>query len=207
MKNRFSKVLSFLFFLLLVCSTTNIFAYAIIYKEQYYKLFHTHYNQSPDNVIENIYWLEKAAASSFANPRYALAQIENKTDWEKYRYLFMMHVNLKLIEQHLRLGKNWDKQVAYFYDAPWKEQYLYDLETAKTAYTAGLYYWNQAQQWVEKANDPKFKFLFVAGIQNWEDELYRINEGLLDYEKIINRQLTRIEKVMADFNAMDENTY
>ncbi|MGL4982783.1 MAG: hypothetical protein ACRC4W_08040 [Treponemataceae bacterium] len=207
MKNQFLRALSFLCFIVLLFTTSPLFSYGIVYKEQFYKLFHTHYVQSPDAVLENIYWLERAAASSFANPRYALAHIENKTDWEKYRYLFMMHVNLKLIEQHLRLGKNWDKNVAYFYDAPWKDQYLVDLETAKSSYTAGLYYWAQVQEWVKKANAPQFKFLFVKGIQNWEDELYRINEGLLDYEKIINRQLTRIETVLSDFQSMDENTY
>ena len=36
----------------------------------------------------------------------------------------MMHLNLKLVEQHLRLGSKWDKQVAYFYNAPWKNRIL-----------------------------------------------------------------------------------
>ena len=62
------------------------------------------------------------------------AKITDKTDWEKYRYLFMMHLNLKLIEQHLRLGRIYDKQVAYFYDAPWKEEYLRDLEKTLSCY-------------------------------------------------------------------------
>ena len=51
-------------------------------------------------------------------------KITTKTEWEKYRYLFQMHLNLKLIEQHLRLGRIYDKKVAYFYDAPWKDEYL-----------------------------------------------------------------------------------
>ena len=69
-------------------------SYAISYKEQYYKLYHIHYQQYPDDVMENIYWLERAVAADFANPQYALSRIKDKTDWEKYRYLFMMHVNL-----------------------------------------------------------------------------------------------------------------
>lgn len=133
-------------------------SYAITYKEQYYKLYHIHYQQYPDDVMGNIYWLERAVAADFANPQYALARITDKTDWEKYRYLFMMHVNLKLIEQHMRLGRTWDKKIAYFYDAPWKEEYLRNLETAESCYRAGLYYWTEARLWAEKANQQKFRF-------------------------------------------------
>jgi len=182
-------------------------SYAVTFKEQYYKLYHVHYQQYPDDVMENIYWLERAVAADFANPQFALTHINDKKDWEKYRYLFMMHVNLKLIEQHMRLGRTWDKKVAYFYDAPWKEEYLRDLETAESCYRAGLYYWTEAKIWAEKANQSKFKFLYLTGIQNWEDESYRIDRGELNYEKILNRELARLQKVKESFVAMDENTY
>ena len=183
MKN-FKRLICFTILLSLL-SSLPIFSYLITYKEQYYRLFHVHYQQYPDDVIENIYWLEKAAKADFANPQYALAKINDKTDWEKYRYLFMMHINLKLIEQHLRLGRTWDKKIAHFYDAPWKE----------------------AKLWAEKAGMKKFNFLYLTDIQNWEDERFRIENGKLDYEKTITRELERIEKVIADYLAMDENTY
>ncbi|WP_428769062.1 hypothetical protein [Treponema sp. HNW] len=191
----------------LVLFTLLFSSYAITFKEQYYKLYHVHYQQYPDDVMENIYWLERAVAADFANPQFALTHIKDKKDWEKYRYLFMMHVNLKLIEQHMRLGRTWDKKIAYFYDAPWKEEYLRDLETAERCYRAGLYYWTEAKIWAEKANQSKFKFLYLTGIQNWEDESYRIDRGELNYEKVLNRELTRLQKVKESFIAMDENTY
>lgn len=182
-------------------------SYAISYKEQYYKLFHVQYQQYPDDVMENIYWLERAVAADFANPQYALAKIANEEDWEKYRYLFMMHVNLKLIEQHMRLGRTWDKQIGYFYDAPWQEEYLRDLETAASCYRTGLYYWREAKLWAEKANQNEFRFLYLTDIQNWEDEAYRIDTGDLDYEKILTRELTRLQEVKDYFLAMDDETY
>ncbi|MDR0708797.1 MAG: hypothetical protein LBF77_01880, partial [Spirochaetaceae bacterium] len=67
-------------------------AYLVTYKEQFYRLYHLHYIQYPDDSMENIYWLERAARADFANPLYAFARIENETQWEKYRYLFMMHI-------------------------------------------------------------------------------------------------------------------
>jgi hypothetical protein len=202
-----SRKKCFIALVLVVCTTLPAFSYLVTYKEQYYKLFHTHYQQYPDDVIENIYWLERAASADFCNPKYALAKITDERDWEKYRYLFMMHINLKLAEQHLRLGSSWDKTVAYFYDAPLRDAYLTDLDTAETAYKAGIYYWHEAQLWAEKANVSGFRFLYLTDVQYWEDERERIVTGTLDYEKTINRELARLDGVRQTFLAMDENTY
>ncbi len=204
------KKLLLLITLMAVCfvyTPQNSYAYMVKYKEDFYKLFHVHYQQYPDDVIENIWWLEKAVQADFANPLYAQAKIKNEKDWEKYRYLFMMHLNLKLIEQHLRLGRIYDKKNANFYDAPFKDIYLKNLEKAKTCYTAGLQYWREACLWAEKANVNEFSFLFLTDIQEWEDERERIRSGKLNYEKIISRELTRINKVTEDFIAMDSKNY
>ena len=182
-------------------------AYVCKYKEDFYKLYHVHYRQDPDDCIENIYWLEQAVNADFANPYYAMAKIENEQQWEKYRYLFQMHVNLKLIEQYLRLGRIYDKKVAYFYDAPWKDEYLRNLEKAQSCYQAGYYYWQEARLWAEKASTAGFRFLFITDQQNWEDERERIESGSLDYKKTLDRELARLETVIADLVAMEDKTY
>ncbi|HHU37284.1 MAG TPA: hypothetical protein GXZ47_08650 [Treponema sp.] len=194
-------------FLIFIFLTSPMFSYTVQFKEQFYKLYHIHYNQYPDDIMENIYWLERAVEADFCNPLYALSHIKDKDDWEKYRNLLMMHINLKLVEQHLRLGSKWDKQVAYFYNAPWKEQNLKSLKTAETCYNAALYYWKEAQLWAEKANVRKFRFLFLTDVQAWEDERERIALGKLNYARTIERELARLDKVRSDFLAMDENTY
>jgi hypothetical protein len=171
--------------------------YAVIYKEEFYRLFHVHALQHPDDVIENIYWLEKATTAAFCNPRYALTKITDEADWEKYQSLFMMHLNLKLIEQHLRLGKNYDRMVAYFYDAPWKDEYLRELDLAIQCYQTALAYWPEVLEWSAKAADRRFRFLTLTGVQHWEDERERITTGKLDYERIIARQLERLEGMRA----------
>ncbi|MBQ9495739.1 MAG: hypothetical protein IJR50_08915 [Treponema sp.] len=177
------------------------------YKEDFYRLYHIHYQQYPDDCIENIYWLEKAAQADFCNPLYADAKIETEKQWEKYRYLFQMHLNLKLIEQHLRLGRTYDKKVAYFYDAPWKDEYIRDLEKALACYTAGLYYWKEAQLWAEKANAASFDFLFITDQQFWEDERERIKNGTLNYGKMLEREIARVTKVRDTFLAMETKKY
>lgn len=179
-------------------------AYMVKYKEDWYKLYHVHYQQYPDDCIENIYWLEKAVQADFCNPQFTGISFETEKEWEKYRYLFQMHLNLKLIEQHLRLGRIYDKKCIVFYDAPWKDEYTRNLEKALSCYKAGLYYWQEAKVWYEKANSPAFNFLFITDKQNWEDERERIYTGELDYEKMLNREIERVEKNLKELEEMDE---
>lgn len=193
----------FLSILLAFFTLSSAFAYMVKYKEDFYKLYHVHYQQYPDDCIENIYWLEKAAQADFCNPLFASVKIENEAQWEKYRYLFQMHINLKLIEQHLRLGRTYDKKTVYFYDAPWKEEYLNNIEKALSCYNAGLFYWQEVQVWAEKANAAKFNFLFITDAQSWEDERERIKTGELNYEKMLKREIERLEKNKAELEAMD----
>jgi len=181
-------------------------AYFVTYKEQYYRLFHLHYIQYPDDTMENIYWLEKALQADFCNPLYAIALVENETQWEKYRYLFMMHINIKLAEQHLFLGNKWNKRNAYFYNAPWKDQNLDSLNTAETCFKTALYYWDESLVWAEKLNEKKFRFINLPNIQFWEDEAARMDDKSLDYGKTINRELTLLRKVREKFEQM-EKTY
>jgi hypothetical protein len=192
--------------LVILCiATVSAGAYPVYYKEQFYRLFHTHYIQYPDDAIENIYWLERAKAADFCNPLYALAKIEDPQHWERYRYLLDMHLDLKLIEQHLALGSKFDKRVAYFFNAPWKAQNLDSLKTAESAYEAALGYWNDAKALAAKAM--ALRWVLLDDASYWTDEAYRIEQGDLDYSKIIGDQLTRLRKVRSDFEKMDSTTY
>ncbi|MDR2742974.1 MAG: hypothetical protein LBB98_12600 [Treponema sp.] len=193
--------------LLFFANTPGTNAYLVQYKEQFYRLFHLHYIQYPDDTMENIYWLEQAVKADFANPLYALARIEDEIQWEKYRYLFMMHVNLKLIEQYLFLGNKWNKRNAYFYNAPWKEQNLESLETAETCFRTALYYWDAAREWAEKTQDRRFRYINLRNVQFWEDEAGRIAGQSLDYGKTIDRELALLQKVREKFQAMDGDAY
>lgn len=182
-------------------------AYRVTYKEEWYRLYHIHYQQYPDDIVENIYWLEKAAGADFCNPLYTGANIQTEKEWEKYRYLFQMHINLKLIEQHIRLGSKYDKKNIYFYDAPWKDEYLRNLELALGNYKAGYYYWQEAKVWYEKADTSQFNFLYITAKQNWEDERERIRTGELDYGKMLEREIARVEKNIEELKSFESKSY
>lgn len=202
MKKTFLRILTSI--ILLTFFTTPLSAYMVKYKEDWYKLYHIMYPQTTDDCIENIYWLERAVAADFCNPQFLDFKVTTEKEWEKYRYLFQMHINLKLIEQHLRLGRIYDKKCIYFYDAPWKEEYLRNMEKALSCYKAGLYYWQEAKLWCEKSNASSFNFLYITAKQNWEDERERIVTGQLDYEKMLNREIARLEKNINELNEMSE---
>ncbi len=197
------KRLAIALFLLVTASALQ--AYPVYFKEQYYRLYHVHYVQYPDDSIENIYYLEQAMKADFCNPLYAYAKIEDKKEWARYRDLFSMHILLKLIEQHLILGSKWDKRVAYFYNAPWKKENLESLDTAETCYRTALAYWPEAKRLALLAM--KSRFVTLEEVQFWETEAYRIEKGLLDYERIIKEELDRVRKVREAFESMNETTY
>jgi hypothetical protein len=190
--------------LLLLVLASPACAYRIEYAEQFYRLFHEQLTMSTDDIMENMVWLEQALAADFANPLYALARINTKREWEQYKSLFKMHLNLKLVEMHLKLASLYDKRVAYFYNAPWKEQNLESLETAEGLYQRGLYYWQEALSWGRKV---RLYGISLEEVQDWEDEAARIRCGDLDYRRIIADQLARVDRVRAGFRAMGPSTY
>ena len=182
-------------------------AYIVTFKEQFYRLFHMHHNRNPDNYIENIYYLERALEAPFCNPLYALALIQNETEWEKYRYLFMMHLNIKMAEQHMYAGSLYNKRNAYFYNAPFRDLNLASLEIAESYFLTALYYWEEALIWAERANEGRFRWINLQRVQFWEDSAFRIQNGSYNYGRTINRELNSLYSVREQFLAMDENTY
>ncbi|MCL2610005.1 MAG: hypothetical protein FWD94_08900 [Treponema sp.] len=180
-------------------------AYTVTYKEQFYRLFRMHLQRTPENYVENIYWLQQAVKADFANPLHAIGRVRDEVEWEKYRYLFMMHLNIKLVEQHLALAAMWGRQEAFFYNAPWKEQNLESLEIAEATFRAATGYWEAALEWAELAGQRRLRFVDLPGVQFWADSVARIQSGDLDYARTIRRELEHIERMREQFRAMGPN--
>ena len=181
-------------------------AYKILYAEQYYKLYHQNFYMYPESYLENIWYLERALQSDFANPLNALTrQINTPIDHERYRYLFSMQVNLELTKQYRYLGAGYDKRHAYYFNAPWREQTLKSLTYAESYYEASLYYWEQALEWSHKAW--RLNRIDLSDLASWQDDNYRIETGDLDYRSILEGDLARLRSVRAQFEAMDASTY
>ncbi|MFW6368454.1 MAG: hypothetical protein ACOCZ9_01840 [Spirochaetota bacterium] len=191
--------------ILLFGTAPPLFSYRLLYKEQLYELYHRQFYDPPLNLNENIYWLERAVRADFANPQHALARIETEEDWERYRYLFNMHLNLKLTELYLAWANRFNKEEAYFYNYPWTDLNLESLERAEDLFHYALLYWDEAKVWSQRAFE--MRTVELERVQHWVDQSYRIETGDLDYERIINRHLERLYNVREDFMDMDADTY
>jgi hypothetical protein len=69
----------------------------------------------------------------------------------------------------------------------------------------GLYYWEQAKIWSQRAS--RWPWIDLEEIHDWQDESYRIQTGELDYDRIIRKHLQRVDRVRTAFENMDESTY
>lgn len=202
--------------------------YKLLYKEQLYKLYQQRLYMYPENFAENILWLEEVLRADFANPLNALADIKDTRDWKWYRNVFLMHVNLLLVKQYLGFAKGYMKFHAYFYNAPFRDMTIRSMKKARRLVEYAKVYWNETLKYVENIKNMNLPFFSLQKIQHWENDFYRIvrreraygvrAEALeyksvhlmnktLDYGKIIERELQRIDDVMTAFQAMDENTY
>ena len=199
------RVRAAFFIIILVLIPAQAWAYETRFAEQFYRLYHSHFYQYPEDINENIWYLEHALGSDFANPQNAFARITTPLEWERYRYLFYMHVNLELVKQYRLLASKYDKRVAYFYNAPWKEQNLKSLEIAQSYYEAALYYWTEAVEWADKAWD--LRHIELHEVHHWADENYRIEYYELDYDLILGMDIDRLESVRSEFARMDSETY
>ncbi|MFW6288468.1 MAG: hypothetical protein ACOC2Q_01670 [Spirochaetota bacterium] len=180
-------------------------AYRLIYKEQLYELNHQQLYMYPEDYAANIAWLEIALDADFANPLYALARVETPREWEYYRYLFWMHLNLHLVDQYLGWASKYMKFDAYFFNEPWKEDNLASLQRVDGLFDMARYYWDEAVRWSEQASG--YPWLDLEEVQHWADQSYRIEHGELDYGAIIDRHEARLERVRAEFQAMTAETY
>jgi hypothetical protein len=117
-----------------------------------------------------------------------------------------MHIYIKLIEQYMFLGNKWNKRNAYFYNAPWRDQNIESLEIAEGCFRTALFYWDEVLAWAQKANERRFRWIHLEGVQFWEDEAFRIESGSLNYRRTAERELASLQRVRERFEAM-ENSY
>ncbi len=191
--------------LLLLIVVAQAGAYPLIFKEQLYRLNHQQLYMYPEDYAENIGWLELALRADFANPLYAIARVETPREWEYYRSLFRMHLNLHLVNQYLGWASKYLKFDAFFFNYPWHDQNLDSLLRSESLFEIARYYWDEAVRWSDDA--ARFPWLHLPDVQHWADQSYRIQTGELDYGAIIDRHQARLERVRAEFLAMDETTY
>ncbi|BCR21388.1 hypothetical protein [Borrelia miyamotoi] len=198
MFNKSILILCLVIFSILLITNINASS-KFFYAEQWYVIFNEQIKRKPDNYKRNIFFLKNALKYPFGNPNYSLSKIETREEWNKYKLLFKMHVNLLLVKQHLYLGDLFDTRYAYFYKTPKKNAILENLNKATNLYKIAADYYTEALKYHKQLHKYKFTKIQSNRITNWEDEYYRIEMNELNYYNIIEKELIRIEKTKEFF--------
>ena len=115
-----------------------------------------------------------------------------------------MQVNLLILKEYRKLAKKYYLIDARFYHYPVRETHLKGLVTAEEFINLALFYWKEVKKWSDESSK---SFFFLTDIQKWEDDNFRIQNGDLDYEFILNRDLEHLKELRDYYESMDENTY
>jgi hypothetical protein len=152
--------------------------------------------------------MQWALEAPFDNQVRSLARIETENDWFRYKELFRMHVNLLIIDSYLQLARRFDKEHVYFFNLWYAEELKESFAIARYYYEVALIYWDEVKRHAEAADGIPGRI----DLDHWEDELYVIQTGELDYGMIIEGHMqkldARIELVekYLEQTRIDENT-
>jgi len=163
------------------------------YLEDYFQLYSERLYYGEDEIKLNIYFLERGLNSPFRNPSKALCLLDNPLKKKKYEILLKMHLNLKIMQNYLLLGRLYDKRIIYYFNMPFKEDLKKSLNIAKFYYNKAKEYWEKVLIYANSAG----KINETIPIDWLENELYLISnrdkEVDWDYDYTFKLHLNKLE--------------
>ncbi len=163
----------------------------IKYKEDFFRLYNVWLYKDLDSISRNIYFLELAYVVSFDHPIRALIPITNEIQYERYKNILMMYITLMLTKEYIDYAYMYVKENIYFYNEEFFKDYLDGYDIAEHYLNCALKYWEEALNFARIADSIKG---YRTELHYMEDQLYRIKTNDLNYEKIINNLMSRINK-------------
>ena len=165
----------------------------IYYCEDYYDLYarRNYYNQ--DEICLNILFMQGALKSPWRPAYRALLPLHTEQEQKKYRDLIRMHLNLRILQDYLYLGRLYDMQDLYFYHRDFTDDLVKSLQFAE------YYYGIAAGYWIEVKRHAVDAFLMKdvrIGLDTLEDEMNLIVFRDVDwqFDRIINTHLEKVRQ-------------
>lgn len=158
--------------------------------EDYYELYglKLHYNEN--ELRKDIYFLKIGLEQRFRHPNNALCRIKDEKTYYKYRLLVTMHLNLQIMRSYMRIASQYDKRHVYFQNLDFAHDLKKSFNLAEGFYKEAIPYWKKAEGYAKKADEIKEE----VDLGTIESERFEIATGKLNFEKIINDHLSRLEK-------------
>ena len=148
--------------------------------------------QSHD-IKERIYYLGRSLSYPFRHPSLSFCKIENEDQYHKYRLLLYMNIHKLIMRSFLRLGSQYDKRHLYFHDLDFADDLEISFLVARSYYRQALPFWESTVRYAKEAH----QYPFELDLPTIESERFRIIKGELDFGRIIQRHLNRIEAKLA----------
>ena len=161
----------------------------LYYAEEFYLYVMNLYHTNP-SLERNIRFMQWALDAPFDNPVRSLALIKTENDFERYKLLFKLHVNVLIIDSTLQLARRYDKEHVYFFNLWWAKSLKESFTFARYNYEVSLNYWDEVLKYAETLSGLPGRL----NLEAWEDECELIRSGEFDYAKIITRHLAKLDE-------------
>ena len=168
----------------------------LYYAEEFYLYVMNLYHTNP-NLERNIRFMQWALDAPFDNPVRSLALIKTENDFERYKLLFRLHVNMLIIDSTLQLARRYDKEHVYFFNLWWAKSLKESFTFARYNYEVSLNYWDEVLKHAEALDGLPGRL----NLEAWEDEYESIRSGEFDYAKIIAGHLVKLDERSAVVDA------
>ena len=160
------------------------------YLEDFYLLYGMKLYYNENSLRKNIEMLKTGLNCKFRHPSQALVTVDTEDEYLKYRKLMFMHINIMIMRNYLKIGVRYDKKGIKFHDVSFAKEINESLDIARELYQEAIPYWVEAKRYAEEASRIKL----TTKLSNIESERYRIITGDLDFNKIINDHISRVDK-------------
>lgn len=161
--------------------------------EDYYELYGMKQYYNENSLRMNIARLETALQCKFRHPSNALVPLQSEEEYLKYRRLMFMHINYLIMRNYLKIGARYDIHFPKFYHQDFAEEILDSLNTAEKLYKAARPYWAKVKKYANDAST----IPLTTELSHMESNRYQIITGEIDYDRIIDSHLSRLERKRA----------
>jgi hypothetical protein len=167
------------------------------YLEDFYELYGMKQYYNENSLRKNIAKLKTALQCKFRHPSQALVTVTSEEEYRKYRNLLFMHINILIMRNYLKIASRYDKHYLHFYHITFASDILESLGIARKCYEEALPYWEKAKHYAQHASSIKI----TTDLGFMESERYDIVRGELNYGKIINGHIAKVDKKRNWLNA------
>jgi hypothetical protein len=158
------------------------------YVEDFYLLYGKKQYYNENTLRKNIERLKIALACKFRHPSEALVKIETEEEYQKYRNLMFMHINILIMRNYLKIAARYDKRRILFYSHDFANEISESLDTAEKIYNEALPFWQKAREYASAASRAKI----TTDLGFMESERYSIVNNELNYGKIIDDYIKKL---------------